>query len=126
MIKVVGGILTGEQQSIINGQLVTWDKVKLSVVTDEVPEAARVQGYFGLYCDEYSFSRKDVELIGFTHWHELVGRYINLGYGIFGGKPRVTSVTLLDTVPEYDVLAPVIDSAVSVRFENIPSPEKKK
>ena len=126
MIKVVGGILTGEQQSIINGQLVTWDKVKLSVVTDEIPDQARVNGYFGLYCDEYSFSRKDVDLIGFTHWSELVGRYINLGYGIFGGKPRVTSVTLLSDVPEYDVLAPVCDSAQAIKAENIPSPEKKK
>ena len=96
MLKVIGGYLTGEKSSEINGKLVEWDNVVLNCITDDIPDDKLAGGFFGVHAEEIKLKRKTVKMIGFNDWSELVGKEIAVIYSLYQGKPVAKAVEIID------------------------------
>ena len=99
MLKVIGGYLTGEKESEINGKTVKWDNVVLYCISDYIPDDKIALGFFGAQCTtELKLKRKEVTKIGFNDWDELVNKEIEIIYEIFSGKAVAKAVKLVSPI----------------------------
>lgn len=98
MIKVLGGYLTGAQETEIDGKLVKWDNAVLYCVTDVIPPDKVALGFFGsLMTSTLKFNVRTIQKIGFIDWTELINKEIEIIYYVDNtGKARPYAVKLVN------------------------------
>lgn len=87
------------------GRTVSFNTAHLFCVTDEVPESYQDGNTFFCVTD-LKINPEKIRCVGFEDFHELCGKYVEVGITIAGGKPTINKITVLKNVGKED-LAPL-------------------